>query len=122
MLGLHNLVARAARVVSDLRCGPVLGPAYWAYVRLRWLHRTGALRRPERVVRAVEGSEPFQDVERQVLTSAHGIAHQRRIEAFAWGCVNITELRHLQWLDRCNIEDLIEQHRERLAEQRAMTL
>ena len=120
---LRFLARLAALVLSDLRCAPVLGPTYWLYVRLRWLHRTGALRRPERVVRAVEGTELFvDDVERSVLTNADGIAHQRRIEHSAWRCGSITELRHLQWLNRCAIEDLVEQHHERVAEQRAMTL
>jgi hypothetical protein len=121
MRRLRGLMTRAAQVVSDLRC-PALAPPYWCYVRLRWLWRSGALRRPLRALRIVDGAAPPANSERAVLSSAAGIAHQRGLEAEAWRCARISELRELQWLHRGAVEALIAEAGERLAEQRVIAL
>jgi hypothetical protein len=121
MRRFRRLMMRAAQVVSDLRC-PLLGPPYWSYVRLRWLWRSGGLRRRLRALRIVDGAAPAADCERAGLSSASGIAHQRGLEAEAWRCASISELRELQWLHRGAVEALIAEAREQLAEQCAIAL
>jgi hypothetical protein len=112
----------AAWVLSDLRCGRLLGAIYWCYVRLRWFCRTGALW-PGRALRVVHGAaQPPGDSERSILTSPDGVIHQQRLESAAWDCASITELRDLEWWYRSGIEDLVATREARLADERATAL
>lgn len=120
MFRIRSMMWRVAWALAGLRC-VLLGPVYWVYVRMRWFFRLRALRRPRRAL-INAAMEPQDDTLRSVLTSAEGTAHQRYVEAAAWQCASIDELRDLQWTYRQGIETLVAERQARLAQQRATAL